>query len=247
MKIQIAHFLLAATAAIHLPTASGADPIRLDFGGSGQRVHPDFTGVSGSTTTAVEGGIFGVPESALPQGVTMTIASSSLLNFRDRGDFSSDAYGTSAELFEDFIRAGTGQPANGNYSTMTISLAGLLANTPYQTTLRLYDGSINPNSAGTYSFNITGTRDLNPTNNNYSVPFQPFGSPGLSPSEQQGYSETFISDLMGNLQITITQTGGIESSVPLNSLELMAIPEPTSTALALAGTSLLMMKRRRRP
>jgi hypothetical protein len=187
-----------------------------------------------------------VPSAALPPGITMTISSASPLGYRDRGNFSEANYGPLVELYDDYIRAGTGLAvAVDEVNQMTIDLGGLEPEKEYAITLRLYDGAINLARAGTYTFGITGSGDMNQDNDLYSIPFHN-GMPGLDPEFRDGYTETFAADLLGNVQISIIQLGGAESSIPLNSFDLEAIPEPSGGVLALAGGFVALRRRRRR-
>jgi hypothetical protein len=245
MNYHLALLLTFAAAFISGFPSANAAPIALDFGGTGQDVQSGYIGVSGTGSGFLGSPVFQVPGTALPGGETLTITSSSSLSFRDRGNFSSANYGPLVNLFEDYIRAGTATAANGNYSTMTIDVGGLLANTEYQLTLRLYDGGISATTVGAYAFTITGTGDTNLGNNNYAINFHN-GGPGLPADSQAGYSESFISNASGNLQIVVTQTAGLESSIPMNSFDLVNVPEPTSALLIATGAFLTVMHRRRR-
>lgn len=237
--------LQAALAASTLASSATADAavVMLDFGGNGQDVQAGYTGVSGAGSGFLGSPVFSVPAAALPVGMTMTVSSSSSLSFRDRGSFSAANYGTEVDLLEDYIRAGTGMPAGGIYSTMTIDIAGLSPETDYSITFQLYDGAISASTQGNYGFTITGTGDSNIANNDHALPFHS-GFPGLAPEFREGHTEVFTTDPFGNLQILITQTAGTESTIPLNSLEMDVVPEPAAGVLALCGAFAVCRRRR---
>jgi hypothetical protein len=198
--------------------------------------------VSGTATPAPTSP-FAVPSSALPGGESVSIFSALGLNFRDRGNFSDANHGGLAELLEDYLRAGTGL-TSGAYPTMTLDIGNLIPNTLYDATMRLYDGGIAAAAAGTYTFAVTGTNDLNPANNVYSVDFEAAGGT-TTLAEQAGHTERFLSTAAGTLQITLEQTSGTERTVPLNSLDVVAVPEPEALAFAVVGAVTSLGRRRR--
>jgi hypothetical protein len=143
---------LIATLALVSPARSAM--IALDFGATGQDVQAGYTAVSGTGgLTFLPSPVFTVPSAALPPSVTMTLTASApsnpMMSFRDRGSFSTANYGTEADLFEDYIRAGHGAAVTNNeFHTMIIDVGGLAPATEYSINLRLYDGAINAARAG---------------------------------------------------------------------------------------------------
>ena len=245
MKPRVLFLALIVTASLTCPKPADA-AIALDFGLNAQDLQNGFAAVTGAMTVTSP---LTVPSAALPGGETVTITSSSVLNFRDRGNITNTNYDPYANLYEDYLRAGNGAAVSGTnpFSTLTISVGQLVPLTEYRVTLRLYDGAIAAASAGAYSFDITGTGDTNPLNNSYAISFHgnnaPF--PGLSLAEREGYSEMFLADGSGNLQLTVTQTSGVENTIPMNSFELVMIPEPSSACLGSAAGLLMLLRRRR--
>lgn len=239
----------ALVSAFLLGASSASAAIHLDFGAAGtpgQRVAPGYNGVSGSSSANVTS--VTVPPSALPDGETLVITSStSQLIYRDRGNYSTTTAPTNAELVEDYLRVGTGA-TTGSYATMTLTLGNLQANTLYDFTFRMYEGganNTNPALWGPYDYTITGTGDTDPANNTFTTGFDSSSSPTPTAGELAGYTARFLTSGTGTLVLTITQTSGLERNVPLNSLDAVVVPEPASVALATCAFAGLVLRPRR--